>query len=385
VSRLKVCTVFGTRPEAIKLAPVIHCLDRQPGVQQRVLVTGQHRELLGQMLELFRIRPARNLEVMQTDQRLGALTARMLSEVEQDLVAYQPDWVVVQGDTTSALATALAAYYLHIPVAHVEAGLRTHDRYNPFPEEINRRFIDHLAHLHFAPTERARQNLLQEGVHAATIHMTGNTGIDALLEIAGRDETPASLPEDGRGQRLLLVTAHRRESFGQELLNICHALRVLVMRNADVQVIYSVHPNPNVTIPVQRTLQSLPRLELTTALDYARFVHLMKRSFLILTDSGGIQEEAPSLGKPVFVLRACTERVEAIEAGTARLIGTDPDRIVEETERLLRDPTLYARMAQVRNPYGDGHAAERIVEILVGIADISDRPKNRVKRNPNCQ
>jgi len=366
MNRLKVCTIFGTRPEAIKLALVIRRFELQPNVEHRVLVTGQHRQLLDQVLELFGIRPARDLRVMHADQKLSALTARVLTEVEEDLRTFRSDWVVVQGDTTTALAASLAGYYLRIPVAHVEAGLRTNDRYNPFPEEVNRRLIDHLAHLHFAATEQARVNLLREGLDPSTIHVTGNTGIDALLDIASRDgESPVPFPTAEHGQHLVLVTAHRRESFGQELRNICLALRALVARNASVHVIYAVHPNPNVSLPVRRELQGLPRIELLAAVDYLRFVQLMKRSFLILTDSGGIQEEAPSLGKPVLVLRTRTERVEAIEAGTAKLVGTDPDRIVEETEQLLHDPVAYARMAQARNPYGDGHAAERIVEILM--------------------
>lgn len=383
MSKLKVCVAFGTRPEAIKLAPVIQRLARHPGVEQRVLVSGQHRQLLDQVLELFGIQPAKDLKVMQADQTLGALTARVLHEVEEDLLTYRPDWLVVQGDTTTAMASALAAYYQRIPVAHVEAGLRTNDRLNPFPEEINRRFIGQIACLHFAPTERARQNLLREGVGADTIHVTGNTAIDALLEIAGRNraapfpagangspgrltkELALRLPFDDECQRLLLVTGHRRESFGEELLNICDALRALVTRNPDVHVLYAVHPNPNVCTPVRRELAGLPRVHLVPALDYASFVYLMQYSFLILTDSGGIQEEAPSLGKPVLVLRSRTERLEAIEAGTAKLVGTDTGRIIEETERLLRDPALYARMAQARNPYGDGRASQRIVQRLL--------------------
>ena len=380
MNTFKVCVALGTRPEAIKLAPVIQYLGRQPGVEQRILVTGQHRFLLDQVLDLFAIRPARDLNVMQTNQHLGALTARVLHEVEQDLVAHPPDWLIVQGDTSTAFSAALAAYYHHIAVAHVEAGLRTSDRFNPFPEEINRRFIAQLADLHFAPTERSKQNLLREGVDASTIHVTGNTGIDALLEIARRHGDVAPSPNDTQGRhsselsslvplndaaRLLLVTGHRRESFGPELLNICQALRTLVMRNPDIYVIYAVHPNPNVSTPVHHELEGVPRVHLVSALDYATFVQLMKRSFLILTDSGGIQEEAPSLGKPVLVLRSRTERVEAIEAGTAMLVGTNAERIVEATERLLREPALYARMAQARNPYGDGFAAQRIVQILL--------------------
>jgi len=361
---MKVCTVFGTRPEAIKLAPVIRCLEGQPGVEQRVVVTGQHRELLDQALDLFSIRPALDLRVMTQKQDLGTLTARILAQLAKDFLQHRPDWVVVQGDTTTAFTAALAAFYLRIPVAHVEAGLRTNDRYNPYPEEINRRFVDQLASLHFAPTEKARANLLKEFFDAGTIHVTGNTGIDALLEIAGR--TPhTNATGDGSGSRLILVTAHRRESFGLELLNICDALRELVRRNPELHILYVIHPNPNVRVPVQRALAGVPRIETVAALDYLSFVQLMKRSWLILTDSGGIQEEAPSLGKPVLVMRDRTERVEAIEAGTARLVGTNPAQIVGETEKLLHDFVQYSQMAQTRNPYGDGYAAARIVELLV--------------------
>lgn len=364
---MKVCTVLGTRPEAIKLASVIKCLNSRPDVDQRLLVTGQHRQLLDPLLKLFEIQPARDFNIMCANQRLSDLTARVLTAVDEDLKSFRPEWTIVQGDTTTAMAAALAAYHLRIGVAHVEAGLRTYDRHNPFPEEINRRLIDSLAVLHFAPTDRARQNLIREGFEPANIFVTGNTGIDALLEIAGRDPSLIGCPSPSTaGERMLLVTAHRRESFGEDLNNICRALSALIHRNADIHISYVVHPNPNVSGPVHKQLEGIPRLELLPAMDYEHFVRLMKASFLILTDSGGIQEEAPSLGKPVLVLRARTERQEAIEAGTAKLVGTNPDTIVKETERLLRDSTLYAEMAQTRNPYGDGHAAERIVSILAG-------------------
>jgi UDP-N-acetylglucosamine 2-epimerase (non-hydrolysing) len=363
MSCLRVSVVFGTRPEAIKLAPLIRRLEAEPSVRPRVITTGQHRELLDQVVELFDLRPTLDLQVMRPDQTLGALTARLLLALERELCDHPADWVVVQGDTTTAMAAALSAYYLRVPVAHVEAGLRTDDPHNPFPEEINRRFVDELAQLHFAPTARARDNLLAHGVNSATIHVTGNTGIDALLEVARR---MGSVPHSADGRRLLLVTAHRRESFGPDLLAICRALRTLVIRNADVDVVYAVHPNPNVCGPVHRELDGIPGVDVVTALPYARFVDLMRRSYLILTDSGGIQEEAPALGKPVLVLRARTERVEALDAGTARLVGTDCDRIVAATEWLLRDSTEYARMSCGRNPYGDGHASERIVRILLG-------------------
>lgn len=367
---MKISVAFGTRPEAIKLAPVIHHLKRDPAVELRILVSGQHRLLLDQVLRLFDIVPACDFKVMRPNQGLGGLMARILKAVECDVVSHRPDWMLVQGDTTTALGAAMAAYYQRVPIAHVEAGLRTGDRFNPFPEEINRKFIGSLACLHFAPTEGAGQNLLREGIDPSTIHVTGNTGIDALLEVASRGTDRPSSDHSGvcppeAGNRLILVTSHRRESFGLELFNICTALRMLVKRNEEVRIVYALHPNPNVTAVVERELRGAPRVHLTAAPDYASFVSLMKRSFLILTDSGGIQEEAPSLGKPVLVLRSCTERMEAIEAGTAKLVGTDPNRIVVETERLLNDSVEYARMARVNNPYGDGHAAERIVEMLL--------------------
>lgn len=362
---MKISVAFGTRPEAIKLAPVIQRLSQVLGVELRILVSGQHRLLLDQVLKLFRIRPDCDLNVMQSNQHLGSLTARVLSEVERDVLSYRPDWMVVQGDTTTAFAAAMAAYYHRVPIAHVEAGLRTHDRFNPFPEEINRKFIGSLADLHFAPTQRARGSLLREGINPSAIHVTGNTGIDALLQIATSTAADAFSFPGNNAQRMLLVTSHRRESFGRELLHVCEALRVLVKRNSEICVVYAMHPNPNVSEIVNRELRGLSRIHLIPALEYASFVCMMKRSFLILTDSGGIQEEAPSLGKPVLVLRSCTERVEAIEAGTARMVGTDPEKIVTETERLLRDPILYGRMARAKNPYGDGQASERIVQALL--------------------
>jgi len=360
---MKVCVAFGTRPEAIKLAPVIQRLRHERGVELRVLVSGQHRLLLDQALELFKIRPDCDLKAMRANQHLGGLTARVLREVERDVLSYRPDWMVVQGDTTTAFAAAMAAYYHRVSIAHVEAGLRTGDRSNPFPEEINRKFISSLADLHFAPTQRARENLLREGIDPETIQVTGNTGIDALLQIAAQAKEGNGCCE--QGERILLVTSHRRESFGRELSQVCDALRTLVKRNRDIGVVYAMHPNPNVSALVTRELQGISRVHLIKAPEYASFVGLMKRSFLILTDSGGIQEEAPSLGKPVLVLRSRTERVEAIEAGTAKLVGTDAQKIVEETECLLHDPVLYAQMARANNPYGDGLASERILQILL--------------------
>lgn len=362
---MKVCIAFGTRPEAIKLAPVIQSLRHEHGVELRILVSGQHRQLLDQVLELFKIQPDRDLKAMRANQHLGGLTGRVLREVERDLLSHRPDWMMVQGDTTTAFAAAMAAYYHRVPIAHVEAGLRTGDRLNPFPEEINRKFIGSLADLHFAPTARARKNLEREGVDPETIHVTGNTGIDALLQIAAQTKEDNLRLPTKCAERIVLVTSHRRESFGRELSQVCESLRTLVKRNLDIRVIYAMHPNPNVRALVTRELQGISRIHLIKAPEYASFVGLMKRSFLILTDSGGIQEEAPSLGKPVLVLRSCTERVEAIEAGTAKLVGTDAQKIAEETERLLHDPILYARMAHTSNPYGDGLASDRIVQILV--------------------
>ena len=364
--RVKVLTIVGTRPEAIKLAPVIRRLNEHAAVHHKVVLTGQHRELLDSALRVFGIRADYNLALMEENQGLSRLTAKSLQALEALFRKEGSDWVVVQGDTTTAFAAGLAAFYLRVPVAHVEAGLRTDDLYNPFPEELNRRFIDQLARLHFAPTERARRNLLREGFDDRSIFVTGNTGIDALLEVAERNgHLPSHLQSVWEeGQRLLLVTAHRRESFGGPLANVTRALRALVERNADISVVYVVHPNPNVCGPVRSALAGLERVLVPDALDYEEFVALMRACDLILTDSGGIQEEAPSLGKPVLVLRETTERVEAIEAGTAQLVGTNVDRIVGAAERLLRDRQAYERMTKVRNPYGDGHASERIVAIL---------------------
>jgi len=318
------------------------------------------------MLDLFAIPVSRNLMVMEVGQRLGAVTARILAGVEEDLVDNRPDWVIVQGDTATAFAAALAGFYLRIPVAHIEAGLRTDDPWNPFPEEINRRFVAQLAQLHFAPTEQARENLIRERVAPERIHVTGNTGIDALLEIIQRGDDAEHAEAGGEDGRLVLVTAHRRETFGKGLRDVCAALRALASRNPDIHIIYALHPNPNVNEQVRRELDGHPRIKLAEALDYTSFVRIMKRSFLILTDSGGIQEEAPSLHKPVLVLRERSERVEALSAGTARLVGTSPNRIVSEAERLLRDPAAWEAMTQAHNPYGDGHAAERIVQVLLG-------------------
>jgi len=369
---LKVLSIFGTRPEAIKLAPVIKALRARPqDFTSRVCVTGQHRELLDQVLRLFDIRPDHDLAVMRPDQSLFASTARILTALEPVLAAEQPDWVIVQGDTTTAFAASLAAFYARVPVAHVEAGLRSRDLAQPFPEEANRRLADALTTLFFAPTEGARQNLLAEGVPDSRIRVTGNTVIDALLDVAARpydfSQGPlASLPLDSR--RVILVTAHRRESFGPPLRALCGAIRAVAERFPDAQVVYPVHLNPNVQQPVRELLGGFNNISLLEPLDYEPFVHLMKRAILILTDSGGLQEEAPSLGVPVLVMREVTERPEGVAAGAARVVGTDPAKILAAAAELLDSSTFRARMSVVRNPYGDGKASQRIIEALVGFS-----------------
>jgi len=367
---MKVLTILGTRPEAIKLAPVIKEMERHPETISRVCVTAQHREMLDPFLALFDIRADYDLNIMQPGQSLFDVTSRVLLGLKCVLEEDKPEVVLVQGDTTTAFAAALAAFYLKVKVGHVEAGLRTEDKYNPFPEEINRRLISHLADFHFAPTERAKANLLAEGVHAQAIFVTGNTVVDALFMILARTKGQDLLPSLPLrpGRKLILVTAHRRESFGIGLANICQALERIVQHAPDVEIVYPVHLNPNVRVTVERLLGGVDRVHLIEPLDYVAFVRLMNRAYLILTDSGGIQEEAPSLGRPVLVMRETTERPEAIEAGTARLVGTDPDAIVHETLRLLEDQDAYARMADAPNPFGDGHAAERIVDALLHVA-----------------
>jgi len=364
---LKVALIVGTRPEAIKMAPVALRMRQMPGVFHPILIaTGQHREMLDQVLDLFDLQPDYDLDVMQPDQSPFEVTIGVLTRLQPVLQRERPDLVMVQGDTTSAFAGALAAFYLKIPVAHVEAGLRTYDKYQPFPEEINRHLISVLADWHLAPTERARANLLREGIAPKRIFVTGNTVVDALQIILSRPAPPLPtfvtqlMPE----QRLLLVTAHRRENWGQPLQHICHALRELAQRFPEIVIAFSVHLNPNVQSVVRRELQGIPRIHLLEPIAYPAFVHLMARSYFILTDSGGIQEEAPSLGKPVLVLREVTERPEGVEAGVLKVVGTNAERIVAEAARLLTDEAAYREMAQCRNPYGDGHAAERIVEIL---------------------
>ncbi len=358
----KILFVLGTRPEAIKLCPLILGLGRLSSrYQVRVCVTAQHRHMLDQVLSIFGVKPDHDLDLMSPGQTLLASTSRILAGLEPVLDLEKPDMAVVQGDTTTTFCGSLAAFYKRIPVAHVEAGLRTGDLQQPFPEELNRRLASRMTTLHFAPTSSAAENLRREGIPPDQIEVTGNTGIDALLyverEFIDQKDTRDSWLVTGKKQ--ILVTAHRRESFGPGLHAICLALKQLAERD-DVHIIFPVHPNPNVQGPVRRHLGAHPRVTLIDALDYVEFVGLMSRSYLLLTDSGGIQEEAPSLGKPVLVLRETTERPEAVLAGTAKLVGTDVDRIVGEASRLLDSENAYAGMTRRHNPYGDGHACERI-------------------------
>lgn len=368
----KVLTVLGTRPEAVKLAPVILELQKYPQqIQSRICVTAQHREMLDQVLKIFSIVPDIDLDLMQPGQSLSEITARVLTHIDPVLHQERPDLVIIQGDTTTVMAVALAAFYHKIPVGHVEAGLRSHNRFSPFPEEANRRVASLLGSYHFAPTQTACQALLNENVAKETIFVTGNTVIDALHMVAGRPQPKTvnalfshiGLNSNGAARRLILVTAHRRENFGQPFESICHGLRKLVQRNSDIVIVYPVHLNPQIQEPAHRILGNEERIHLIDPVEYDVMAHLMKACYLVLTDSGGIQEEAPSLGKPVLVMRTETERPEAIAAGTAKLVGPYSDRIIEETEKLLQDNKAYLQMAQAVSPYGDGQAARRIIEV----------------------
>jgi len=369
----KVLIVFGTRPEAIKLAPVIRELRKhQELIETRICVTAQHRKMLDQVLGLFGIEPDIDLDLMEPGQSLSDLTARVLTRVTEVLKEERPDLVLIQGDTTTVMATAVAAFYQRVMVGHVEAGLRSGDPFSPFPEEMNRRVATAVSGLHFAPTQRAYDTLVKEGVPEDQVFLTGNPVIDALYMILDMPvpEKARELLElvggNGKGDttRLILVTAHRRENFGEPFESICWGIRDLVERNPDVVVVYPVHLNPNVRDPVYKILDGQDRIILTEPVEYNVLVHLMKAAYLVLTDSGGIQEEAPAFGKPVLVMRNETERPEGIEAGTAKLVGPNRDKIVEETERLLYDHGEYMSMARAVNPYGDGRAAERIVEVV---------------------
>ena len=365
---IKVMTVFGTRPDAIKMSPVILELQRFPEkVAVVVAVTGQHRELLHQVLDVFQIKPRYDLDIMRVKQSLSEITTRSLEGLEGIVLKERPDIVLAQGDTTTTFAATLAAFYNKVAIGHVEAGLRTDNKYDPFPEEMNRRLTTVLADLHFAPTPAARENLLAEGVPPQKIYVTGNTVIDALLMVAGRPWTfddPALASAGADGRRMILVTAHRRENWGEPMARICKAIKGIVESFPDTIVIFAVHKNPVVRDIVFPALRGVERVHLIEPPDYVPFVHLLKKAYLILTDSGGVQEEAPALGKPVVVMRRTTERPEGVEAGTAVLAGTDSDGIFRAAAELLTEPDTYNSMARAINPYGDGHASARIREAL---------------------
>ena len=373
---MKVLSVFGTRPEAVKMAPVVRALKETAGIESLVCVTAQHRQMLDQVLDLFEIRPEYDLDLMRDNQSLAELSAAIFTNLDPVLAEFRPDWVLAQGDTTTVAITSMLAFYRRIKFGHVEAGLRTHNKWHPFPEEINRRIATATADLHFAPTEWSRQNLLRENIEDGIIVVTGNPVIDALNHVSKQEE-PAQIREllqtlgidkqasgEAGRKRLILLTAHRRENFGKPIEDICQAVAKLASRG-DVEIVYPVHLNPNVQEPVNRLLKEVPHVTLLPPLDYLPLVHLMKQAALILTDSGGIQEEAPAFGVPVLVLRETTERPEGVEAGTLKLVGTETDRIFREATRLLDEPLAYATMAKSANPYGDGRAAERIVQALL--------------------
>jgi UDP-N-acetylglucosamine 2-epimerase (non-hydrolysing) len=371
---LKVLSIFGTRPEAVKMAPVVQRLAHTPGVDALVCVTAQHRQMLDQVLQLFQIQPDVDLDLMRPDQSLAQITAAVFTRLDPVLARLRPDWVLVQGDTTTGMAAALLAYYHRIRLGHVEAGLRTGDKWQPFPEEINRRVAGVVADLHFAPTQWSANNLLREGIPAERVLVTGNTVIDALQAVAALPPTPETgalfarlgLPSSSHpAAPLVLITAHRRENFGEPFEHIFSALRALAEQYPQVSFVYPVHLNPNVQEPARRLLSGLANFHLLDPLDYFPMVQLMKRARLLITDSGGLQEEAPGLGVPVLVLRQVTERPEGVEAGTVRLVGSDPERIRSEASRLLDDPLAHAAMARAVNPYGDGRAAERIVKAIL--------------------
>ena len=372
----KILLVFGTRPEAIKMAPLVKVLQKDSEhFETKICVTAQHRQMLDQVLEVFDIVPEYDLNIMAPNQDLYDITSRVLLGLRGVLDDFAPDIVLVHGDTTTSMAAALAAFYRQIPVGHVEAGLRTYNMLSPWPEEMNRQVTDRMCTYYFAPTEKSRQNLLRENVDATKIHVTGNTVIDALLmavDIIEKKPYVKTAIEDelrdkgyAMGNRpYILVTGHRRENFGEGFLNICKAIRQIAEEHPEMDIVYPVHLNPNVQKPVYELLSGTPNIYLVKPLDYLPFVYAMQHSTLLLTDSGGVQEEAPSMGKPVLVMRETTERPEAVEAGTVRLVGTDVSAIVGNVQELLHDPEVYRKMSESYNPYGDGHACERIVDAL---------------------
>ncbi|ARC93755.1 UDP-N-acetylglucosamine 2-epimerase (non-hydrolyzing) [Vibrio coralliilyticus] len=368
----KVLITFGTRPEAIKMAPLVHQMKSDSRFETKVCVTGQHREMLHQVLELFHVEPDYDLDIMEPGQTLTTVTTKILTGMEEILSEFKPDVVLVHGDTATTLGATLASYYQQIQVGHVEAGLRTGNIYSPWPEEGNRKLTGCLTKFHFAPTKTSLQNLVDENVPATDVHVTGNTVIDALFMIRDKIENDSDLratldsvfPMLESDKKLILVTGHRRESFGGGFERICQALSDTALRHPDCQILYPVHLNPNVQEPVNRLLKNIPNIHLVEPQQYLPFVYLMNKAHIILTDSGGIQEEAPSLGKPVLVMRDTTERPEAVEAGTVKLVGTDSDLICRELTQLLTDQTAYESMSQAHNPYGDGQACQRIADIL---------------------
>lgn len=384
---MRILVVFGTRPEAIKLFPVVRALKQSPDFDVTVCVTGQHRQMLDQVLQIARITPDIDLDVMRANQSLPEVTRRILEGLDGVLADVAPARVMVQGDTTTAMAATLAAYYRKIPVDHVEAGLRSGNIYAPWPEEINRKVIGSIAALHFAPTKRAAESLLHENVPGNRVFITGNTVIDALLDTRERiadfadacRTVDAELSDSGENRRIILVTAHRRENFDGGMQRIASALQALASRQ-DVAIAFPVHPNPNVIGPMREIIGNHPHIRLLSPLEYVPFVHLLSRAHLVLTDSGGVQEEAPALGKPVLVMRTTTERPEGVESGTALLVGTEPDRIVAEATRLLDDRRHYERMSRAHNPFGDGQASRRIIRILTREAKYPARPKPEVLR-----
>ncbi len=370
---MKILTVFGTRPEAIKMAPLVHALAQEPKIESKVCVTAQHREMLDQVLELFEIKPDYDLNIMKPKQDLGQITTNILNAIKPVLQEYQPDVVLVHGDTTTTFATSLAAFYEQIAVGHVEAGLRTGNLYSPWPEEANRKLTSAITKFHFAPTELAQENLIRENVKKEQIIVTGNTVIDALLWVKEKITNDPVLQDQlvsqfnflDRNKRLILVTGHRRENFGDGFEQICKAIQTIAKTHEDVEVLYPVHLNPNVQEPVNRLLKGYKNIHLIEPQDYLPFVYLMTRAHLILTDSGGIQEEAPSLGKPVLVMRDTTERPEAVDSGTVKLVGTDTQTIIQNVNVLLNDQHAYQTMSLAHNPYGDGKACARIVRAIL--------------------
>lgn len=382
MSRKKIITIFGTRPEAIKMAPLVKELERREEIESKVCVTAQHREMLDQVLELFDIKPDFDLNIMQTRQTLTGITSKVLEGLEEVFENEKPDMILVHGDTTTTFAGGLAAFYQQIKVGHVEAGLRTFNKYFPFPEEMNRKLTGSLADLHFAPTKGSKENLLREGIAESDIYITGNTVIDAMKHTVEENYVFENdeLNNIDFNKKVIMITAHRRENWGEGIENICIALNKIVEQNEDVELVYLVHLNPVVKDVVFERLGGNDRIHLLSPLDTKETHNLMNKSFMVMTDSGGLQEEAPHLGKPVLVLRDVTERPEAVEAGTVKLVGTNVDQIVNEANELLKNPEAYSKMSKSINPYGDGIASQRIVDAIFRYFELSDKEVKEFKR-----